>query len=269
MRNEASDSLPRVAEQALVSVRKFLTQHANNPPLSFLSRLFGRRPIATELCAEYRLACGEVAVLDSLSQLGSEWMVFHTVPLGRGDDDLEYVAVGPAGVYSIAVRQHPGGAIWIDGGVLLVDDERMPHIRDAEFEAVRASQLLSEVTGSRVEVTPCLVISGSRSLTVSKPPRRVAVLDTRNLRSWLKDMPRILSAETLGAFRTAASEQTDWQDTKRPSNEVTEQLARFRKIQSEVNQARHTRLTWMTGALVLVWLIAFVLIGGTTTNLLG
>jgi len=269
MRNDASDASPRVAEQALVAVRDFLSLHENTASPSFLARLFGRRPIAPELKDQFRLACGEVAVVDALSQLGAEWMVFHTVPVGRGNHDLEYVVIGPAGVYSLTVRQHPGGALWINEGVLLVDGEGMAHIRDAEFEAVRSCQLLSEVVGSRVEVAPCLVISGARSITVSKPPRRVAVLATRNLRSWLRDLPRLLSTETLATFRTAASEQADWQDTKSPSSDVAIQLERFRKVQSEINQARHTRLTWVTGVLVLAWLVAFVCVGGSATNLVG
>ncbi|MBX3091309.1 MAG: hypothetical protein KF801_02240 [Cryobacterium sp.] len=249
-------------------VRHFLSAHLGVPSSSLVSRLLGRNPIPRALRPAFRLACGEVSVADALTQLGSGWMAFHAVPLGNGLGVLEYIVIGPPGVYSVAVRQHPGKAVWIDAGTLVVDGERMPHIRDAEFEAVRASQLLSEVIGSRVEVTPCLILVEPRSLTVARPPRRVAVLTPRELRAWLKDMPRKLPQDALEEFRAAAAAQVMWQDLCSPTIAAAERFAAFRRIQTSVSQARHVRLTWVTGALVLLWLIAMVGIGGFTTSLL-
>lgn len=268
MRNDAVEPLSRVATQPLSAVHEFLGIWAGRARQSLVARLIGRNPVPSEHRAAFRQACGDVAVADSLAQLGAAWLDFRAVPVGRELADLEYIAIGPAGVFSIAVRHHPGRAIWIDGGILLVEGERMPYIRDAEFEAVRSSQLLSEVIGARVEVTPCLVIVDPRSLTVAKPPKRVAVLTPRDMRPWLRDMPRVLSQEKLAAFQAAASDREGWQDIRNPSAEVVGWLAAFRKVQTEVNQARHVRLTWVTGALVLLWLGAMVGIGGFTTSLL-
>jgi hypothetical protein len=266
--NDALDQAPPFTKDCLAAVRDFLEVYRSHPRQSTLVRLFGRNPIPEELRAAFQRACGEVSVSDALTQLGPGWMVFRAMPADRGPEDLEYIAIGPAGIYSIAVRQHPGRALWINGGILLVEGERMPHIREAEFEAVRASQLLSEVIGSRVEVTPCLVIVEPRSLTVAKPPRRVAVLTPRDLRPWLRDMPRVLSTDKLDAFRAAAIDQESWQDVRTPPAEVAGLLEKFRKVQSEVSQARHVKLTWVTGALVLFWLVSIVGIGGFTTSLL-
>jgi len=268
LRNGALDHSSQTSRHPLSTVDDFLALHDAGPPQRLIPRLIGRNPIAAPHRAAYRRACGDVIVADSLDQLGTGWLIFRAVPVGRDIDDLEYVAIGPAGVFSIAVRQHPGGALWIDGGVLLVDGERMPYIREAEFEAVRASQLISEVVGSRVEVTPCLVIVEPKSLTVAKPPRRVAVLTPRDVRPWLKGLPRVLTAERVEAFRVAASQQESWQDTRNPTVDAAGVLDRFRKVHAEVNQARHVRLTWVTGALVLFWLMSVVGIGGFTTSLL-
>ncbi len=268
MRNDALEPQTRLAKQPMSTVRDFLLLHARLAPQSLLARLFGRNPIPAEHRPALRQAWGDVAVADTLTQLGAGWLAYRAIPGGREIDDLEYIAIGPAGVYSIAVRHQLGGAIWIDGGVLLVEGERMPYIREAEFEAVRASQLLSEAIGSRVEVTPCLVVVEPRSLTVAKPPRRVAVLTPRDLRPWLKDMPRVLTVERLDALRVAASDQENWQDIRNPTAEVADQVERFRKVQTEVSRARHIRLTWVISALVMFWLIAMVGIGGFTTSLL-
>lgn len=268
MRNGALDQSSRTSRHPLSTVDDFLALQRSIPPQRLVSRLIGRNPIPASHRAAYRTACGDVAVADVLGQLGAGWLIFRAVPVGRDIGDLEYIAIGPAGVLSVAVRHHPGGALWIDGGVLLVDGERMPYIREAEFEAVRASQLMSDVIGSRVEVTPCLVIVEPKSLTVAKPPRRVAVLTPRDVRPWLKDLPRVLTAERVEAFRSAASRQEGWQDTRNPTVAVADALDRFRKVHAEVNQARHVRLTWVTGALVLFWLMTVVGIGGFTTSLL-
>jgi hypothetical protein len=258
----------RSDSRAYPNVREFLSRFSVVPRGSFLARLFGADPVPPRLRTLFRHASGDVAVADALGQLGPDWLVLHAVPVGRDGADVDHIAIGPAGVHTIAVRYHAGEAIWIGGGVILVDGERMPHIRDAEFEAVRATQLLSDAVGTRVEAVPCLVIVEPRSLTVAKPPRRVAVLTPRELRPWLRSLPRVYSAAQLGAFVAAASERGTWHDTRNPNADVAECLDRFRRVQTVVGQARHVRLTWITGALVLFWLVAVIGIGGFTTGLL-
>lgn len=250
------------------SVCEFVGGISGVPQQRLLSRLLGRNPIPPALRPVYREASGDIAVMDALAQLGPEWMALGSVPAGSDAHEVAHIAIGPAGVFSIAVRHHPGGVIWIDGGVFLVDGERVPHVRNSEWEAVRVTQLLSDAVGVRVDVTPCVVVAGARSLTVAKPPRRVAILTPRDLKAWLKGMPRVISREDLEAFRVAASAQSDWNDASSPSPDTVQDIERFRRAQSEVSQARHLRLTWVTGALVLVWLIAVVGLGGVTTNLL-
>lgn len=261
---------PDVLEQVRTfpAVREFLARFAAEPRGSFLARLVGADPIPSRLRTLFRKAGSDLLIADSLGQLGSEWLVLHDVPVGRDGGDVDHIAIGPGGVHTIAVRHHPGEAIWIGGGVMLVGGERMPYIRDAEFEAVRTTQFLSDAVGTRVEAAPCLVIVEPRSMTVARPPRRVAVLTPRELRPWLRSLPRVYTEEQLDAFRTAASERGTWHDTRNPNPDVAECVDRFRRIQTEVSQARHIRLTWLTGVLVMLWLVALVGIGAFTSGLL-
>ena len=168
----------------------------------------------------------------------------------------------------MTVRHRAEGAVWIDGNVLLVEGERKPDLRDAEFGAVRLSQTLSDAVGFRVEATSCLVLVGSRSLTVAKPPRRVAVLTPRDIRGWLKGLSATLSERELEALRETVDSAADWHalDASNPSG--AHALDAFRKVRAAMGHARHVRLTWVTGALVLLWLIAVVGIGGVTTSFL-
>ena len=268
MLTEVVDQLSPTSARTYPMVRGLLAEHATMPQPSFLSRVLGLHPIPKPKRPLYRAAVGEVAVADALAQLGDDWLVLHAVPVGKDGTDVDHIAVGPPGVYTISVRHHQGQALWVGGGVLLVDGERMPYIRGCEFEAVRAAQLMSDAVGERVEVAPCLVVVGSRSMTVARPPRRVAIVTPRELRPWLRSLPVVFTAGQLARFRAAASEAETWHDARRPTADLVECLGRFREIQARVNQARHLRLTWITGGLVLVWLVAIIGIGGFTTGLL-
>lgn len=251
------------------SVTTFLNLWASVPRPKPLARLFGRSPIPRSLHNQYRNARGDIAVIESLTHLGSEWVVRTCVAQNEGE---EHVVLGPPGIFSVVVRHPLAGAVWIDGGVIVADGERLPYLREAEFSAVRLSQVLSDAVGTRVETTPCLVLVGQRSVTVAKPPRRVAVMTVRELRHWLKGMRRVLTDTELVALKKVVSAHQVRHDhgassAAQFSPTAGDDLAAFRRVLTEVSQARHVRLTWMTGALVLFWLVAVVGVGGLVTSL--
>lgn len=257
-----------ILETAYPMVREFLREFNEVPRQSTAARLRGAHPLPAELRSLYQAAAGEVTVADSLASLGEDWLVLHAVPVGRDGAEVDHIAMGPPGVFTVSVRHHPGQALWVGGGVVLVDGERMRYIRSSEFEAVRAAQLMSDAVGERVEATPCLVVVGARSMTVERPPRRVAIVTPRELRPWLKSLPQVFTRDQLHRFRAVASEAATWHDIGNPTADVQDRLDRFQAIHALVNQARHVRLTWITGMLVLAWIVAIVGIGGFTTNLL-
>lgn len=266
--SDDSDSALRATSRTYPIVREFLRRGATRTARSFLARILGLNPLPHGARTLYRGAVGEIAVSEALAQLGPGWVVLDSVPVARDGSDVDHVVIGPCGVYTIAVRNHVGSAIWVGGGVVLVDGERVPHIRDAEFQAVRAAQLLSDAVGSRIAVTPCLVVIDPRSLTVARPPRRVAILTPRELRPWLKGLAQVYPREQLDRLGAAALRRETWHDRPLPSDDALDALARFRRIQADVNQARRLRLAWITGGLILLWLVALVGIGGATTELL-
>ena len=53
-----------------------------------------------------RGATGEEEVGELLEGLGGEWRVEHDVSLGRGN--VDHVLVGPAGVFTVETKSHPG-----------------------------------------------------------------------------------------------------------------------------------------------------------------
>jgi hypothetical protein len=262
----AHDPAARNGDGVPLSVTTFLRSLDTVPPPKFFSRFFGRPPVPPSLRSQYREALGDVAVIDTLLQLGSDWLV-RTCEVSGGNG-VEHVVVGPPGIFCIAVRYRRGGAVWIDGSILLVDGERWSDLRDAEFNAVRLTQVMSDAVGFRVEATPCLVLVGTRSLTVAKPPRRVAVLTTRDIRTWLKGMPATLSTDEAKALRMSAAAYPGWHLLGGPQAPSASALGVFRKVRAAMGHARHVRLTWVTGVLVLLWLMVVVCVGGMTTGLL-
>ena len=58
-------------------------------------------------------AVGEHLVADTLSKLPVGWHVFHSIPVGTTDADVDHVVVGPGGVFTISTKHHSGKKVWI------------------------------------------------------------------------------------------------------------------------------------------------------------
>lgn len=123
-----------------------------------------------EALAWYRGALGEIAVAGVLGQLGPEWLVLHSVPIGDGDSDIDHVAIGPSGVFTINTKSSPGKDLWIRDRALWVAGSRTPYIRNAIFEAERTDRLLSAASGVSVEVTPVIAFVNPGRRTIKEIP---------------------------------------------------------------------------------------------------
>ncbi|MEO7290702.1 MAG: nuclease-related domain-containing protein [Terrimesophilobacter sp.] len=257
-----------VSDQNFPLVRMFLGHYGTGRSRSIVSRFFGRSPLSSESRRMYRAAAGELGIDDALKQLGPDWSVCSSVPIARDGGNVDHLAIGPAGVFAISVRNHVGDALWVGEGVVLVEGEPVPHIRDAESSAVRCAQLLSDAVGDRVDVIPCLVVVGPRSVTVTRPPRRVAILTPRELKPWLKYLPATLSTAQIFQLSNAAQVSTTWHSRSEGFGNPALALSVFRQLQSDVNQSRRIRLAWMTGVLLMVWMITMAGVGGIASGLL-
>ena len=116
--------------------------------------------------------------------------------------------------------------------------ENHSHIRDAEAAADRASTLLSDAVGFQVNAIPCVVVLDSRTLTIAKPPRRVAVLTPRQLPGWLTQLPPVLSAHEAALLGMYAEERSTWNEEPCEQEDVRECVHRFRQLQDAVSTAR-------------------------------
>ncbi|WP_165384977.1 nuclease-related domain-containing protein [Cryobacterium sp. SO1] len=123
----------------------------------------------------YTGAIGERRVGRLLAELGPDWTVLHSVPVGSGTSDIDHVVIGQPGVFTINTKHHPGKSVWIGGKGMLVGGHRVPYIRNAIHEAERAATLLSAASGMTVPVTSIITLVDVSNVVTKSPPDGGAV----------------------------------------------------------------------------------------------
>jgi hypothetical protein len=128
-----------------------------------------------------RGATGEEEVGELLEGLGGEWRVEHDVSLGRGN--VDHVLVGPAGVFTVETKSHPGPV-------------RVGRVHGRTLSQAQAQRRgIEEATG--VSVEPLVVFSRA---WVDRPLARrkgVRILPARMLLGYLSRRRRRLSGEEI------------------------------------------------------------------------
>ncbi|HEY0187721.1 MAG TPA: nuclease-related domain-containing protein [Cellulomonas sp.] len=185
------------------------------PVRTFLARALGVR---TDERAWRIGADGEekvAAQIDRLIRRDPRWRVLHSVPVGAGDSDIDHVLVGPGGVCTLNTKHHPGARIWVHHDAVRVNGSRVPYVRNARFEAARASRMLTAVLGWPVEVTGVIVPVNAADLTIKAAPADVAIVNRRRLDGWLASRPERLDAAGAEAIFTAARRPATWRTAAR------------------------------------------------------
>jgi hypothetical protein len=233
-------------------VREFLRLQAEAPRRSFAARVFGIDPLARSAAHAYAGALAEVEVAELLDRLGHDWTVLDTVPIGVNEPPVEHVVIGPPGVFSIALRNHAGERVWVGERTFVADGTRFPHLRDVEDESEIVAARMSAALGSRVTVTPCLVVASAAELVLRESPRPVEVFAPTRLAEWLAELPRVLSPRAVAGYSTVGLTAGTWCE-RQPGGEWDARVARdaasdrteFAAFQREVARARRLRFAWL------------------------
>ena len=222
-------------------IAECLRVQATVPPNSAAQRLFGVSPLGRGAEPWYVGALGELEVARRLNTLGPGWYVLHSVPIGTGASDLDHVVIGPAGVFTINTKHHRGQHVWVGAKRILVNGQRTDHLRNAGFEARRASKLLSVAARALVDVTPVVAIVGARRMTVRERPYDVVVLHDHQLVRWLQRHPATLTPEQVQHVAAVAAQPAAWQ--RMPEADAVDHAA-FDRLHVAVGRARRRRQTW-------------------------
>ncbi|GHF11770.1 nuclease-related domain-containing protein [Pseudolysinimonas yzui] len=209
---------------------------------------FGDQPDTVEIDEDargwYWGVLGEQRVAATLSTLGPEWTVLHSVPVGAGNTDIDHVVIGPAGVFTLNTKYSPVSNVWTAGRGLMVNGESRAHyLRSSMAELQRASTALSQAAGFAVPVFSALVFVDPASLTVKAPPgwdgTDLHVVSERGLLPLLTRR-REMSDEQLTTVMDAALRAETWHRSPQPSRPGTHLTQEFQALRDAVGPALET-----------------------------
>ncbi|MDQ0923177.1 hypothetical protein QF038_001685 [Pseudarthrobacter sp. W1I19] len=216
-------------------------------PRTWLQRVFGTSPLSPEAQPWYKGALGEIAVGRILEQLGPDWLVLHAIPVGRGSSDIDHLLVGPAGVFTVNTKNHSGQPVWVANRTLMVAGKKTRHLYNADFEASRASKLLTAAVGGAVDVTAMVVVVDPKSMTIKSRPDRVVVLRDGQLLGWLRHRKSELGPADVGRIASAAVLAQTWHRKPGPAGDPEGLQQSFIALRLLVHQALRRRAAWALG----------------------
>ncbi len=180
-----------------------------HPIATRLGRLLGQR---TDERAWRIGAKGEEKTASYLEKLtaGGLWYALHSVPVSTHGTDIDHVLIGPAGVFTINTKHHPGALVSARGDVITVNRHATEHAAKARAEADRAGRLLGAALGlGAITVAPLVVIVGAGVRSAGQP-RGVTVLPASKLVRWLRAQPNTLAPDTVAKLYAVARRSTTW-----------------------------------------------------------
>jgi hypothetical protein len=172
------------------------TRHAVTALLSTAKRLSSR----TER-AEHAAAKEEQRIGLELDDLPAGWFVLHSLDIEPESDarHVDHIAIGPGGMFIIYVEHQPGAKVWISEHTVTINGRDSDHLRQARFEARRASGRLTDACGRDVTVQSVLMLIGAATMQTLSRPAEVHVRTQHDIRDWLCRQPVRLDAETIRA----------------------------------------------------------------------
>lgn len=227
---------------AQLVIEELLHEQSTLPPRSSVARLFGRCPLGADSVSWYRGAQGEIAVGEILAQLPPEWTVFHALPIGTKDADIDHLIIGPGGIFTVNTKHHGGKNVWVAGRTFMVSGHKQPHIRNAKFEAQRVTSLVWERMPLLAPAIPLIVLVNPKKLTIRDQPDPVRVMDARHLRRWLLKLPRVIAEPDLVELTALFDRPETWRATS--SNTPRDLMTRFTALDKEVRVAGVRSKLW-------------------------
>lgn len=224
-----------------------MRHQAGATPRTPAQRFFGRSPLADEARPWYLGALGEIAVGGILERLPEGWATRHALPVGTQDTDIDHLVVGPGGVFTINTKHHADRSIWVAGRTLLVDGQRQQYIPAATGEAGKVAKLLAGRLPHPVAVHPLLVFVDPKRVTVKERPERVRVLNSHEVRRWLREQPAVLSAEAVAEVLAVVDDPASWRATD--AGDPVAARSQFAALHAEVRAARRRRRLWSVAAM--------------------
>lgn len=188
------------------AVRRKIIELEPNP----LRRMLGRWSRGSEIHSWANGLVGEQATGRRLHRLRRHgWFTLHAVQWPSGAD-IDHLAIGPAGVFTINSKRHKGKAVWYGDSAMTVNRTPTRYIPISQHEARRTSELLSRVCGMVVDVRPVISVVHAATLTVKGAAPPVLVLTVDQLDRVLSGLTPVLSPDQVARIYAVARDPGTW-----------------------------------------------------------
>ena len=223
-------------------VEELLRNHSTTPTRNAFGRIFGLSPLADDSVSWYLGAVGEIAVGKILAFLPPEWRAFHALPIGTKGSDIDHLVIGPGGIFTLNTKHHRGKAVWVGGRTLMVSGQKLPHIRNAEYEASRVTKMLQQRMPLLPAVQATVVLVSPKTLTIKTKPELVKIVADTGLRRWLLSRPIVLGSIQLAELGALIDDPATWPAPVFPSTENP--MVVFAALHREVRTAHFRNTAW-------------------------
>ncbi|MYQ46082.1 NERD domain-containing protein [Streptomyces sp. SID4985] len=153
---------------------------------------------------------GEQLTARRLKRLrGHGWLTLHAVQWATGTD-IDHLAIGPAGVFSINSKRHPGKTVWYGDRAVTVNRVPTRHIAASQSEARKVARVLAVHCGFEVPVRPVISVVHAAKLTVKSANPPVLVLEVDHLDRVLSGLTPTLSIDQVSRIYEVARRARTW-----------------------------------------------------------
>ena len=152
-------------------------------------------------------------------RLPDGWYVLHDITIGRKGANLDHLAIGPGGVFSINTKNLTGNVTVYDGA-LLHNGRSTSYLGASRREAEDVADRLSIASGWTVSVQPVIAVVGAR-IRVKKRPEGVMVVDEYDLVDELKAARPTIAPEAVVKLSRLARSPRTWAVTAQGSSTST------------------------------------------------
>ncbi|MEV7131141.1 nuclease-related domain-containing protein [Streptomyces sp. NPDC093260] len=187
-------------------MRRKIRELQPNPVLRLID---GRRP-GSDLRRWTDGLVGERLTGRQLSKLRRRgWFALHAIQWPSGAD-IDHLAIGPAGVFSINSKRHRGKTVWYGDTAVTVNGSPTRHIAVSHSEARRISRALSARCGVEVPVRPVISVVHAAKLTVKGANPPVLVLAVERLGWVLSGLSPTLPPDQVAHIYSVARDARTW-----------------------------------------------------------
>ena len=151
------------------------------------------------------------SVRTRLERMGDEgWQVVHDVPLGLQGSLVEHLLIGPAGIFTVAERRHPGQHVVVEGRTISVDGRSMSYLRDARLEATRVQGALLAAACAAITVRGVVVVHGDLEVRTVQPQHDAFAITRQDVQTVFRAMPVRLDPARVMAIAHVARQRATW-----------------------------------------------------------